>query len=228
MPDAPGAIRKVDRAGWEYGSQLSGPISTGSVSSWRSRGFPRAAMIVRITAIGDVAQLAAQDLCKVEVEGSSPFVSTGPTTAATRRLPRMGPFSNDQQDLRARVSRLEEEVAELFKLVRGLQATGEPESRARQIELVMIVGRALDRHTRSRLLRASLKAMRNPARAAGMGALQGFLEAGFEAFAAMGGAHDFLAAIEAREQALAQRLFDPAAPAAAASPTPNDVLAQLP
>ncbi len=84
-------------------------------------------MIVRITAIGDVAQLAAQDLCKVEVEGSSPFVSTGPTTAATRRLPRMGPFSNDQQDLRARVSRLEEEVAELFKLVRGLQATGEPE-----------------------------------------------------------------------------------------------------
>lgn len=28
------------------------------------------------TTTGDVAQLAAQDLCKVEVEGSSPFVST--------------------------------------------------------------------------------------------------------------------------------------------------------
>ena len=63
--------------------------------------------------------------------------------------------------------------------VAAWQATGEPESRARQIELVMIVGRALDRHTRSRLLRASLKAMRGPARAAGMAALQGFLEAGF-------------------------------------------------
>jgi hypothetical protein len=108
------------------------------------------------------------------------------------------------------------------------QATGEPDARTRQIELVMLVGRALDRHTRSRLLRASLKAMRAPARAAGMGDLQGFLEAGFDAFGAMGGAKDFLALIEGRETALARRLF-------AADPTdlesdlaPDDPLAQLP
>ncbi len=113
--------------------------------------------------------------------------------------------------------------------VRAWQATGEPAARARQIELVMSVGEALDRHTRSFVLRTSLKAMRGPARAAGMGALQTFLESGFEAFGAMGGAKEFLAAIHARETALAARLFDPAAVAAATgSPAPDDVVTQLP
>jgi hypothetical protein len=115
------------------------------------------------------------------------------------------------------------------RYVRAWQATGERAARARQIELVMSVGEALDRHTRSFVLRASLKAMRGPARAAGMGALQTFLESGFDAFGAMGGAKEFLAAIHARETALARRLFDPAAAAAATGPlAPDDILAQLP
>ena len=113
--------------------------------------------------------------------------------------------------------------------VRAWQATGERASRARQIELVMSVGEALDRHTRSFVLRASLKAMRGPARAAGMGALQTFLEAGFDAFGAMGGAREFLATIQSRETALVARLFDPAAVAAATGPlAADDVLVQLP
>ena len=113
--------------------------------------------------------------------------------------------------------------------VRAWQATGEAAARARQVELVMSIGEALDRHTRSFMLRASLKAMRGPARAAGMGALQTFLEAGFDAFGAMGGAREFLATIEARETALARRLFDPEAVAAATgSPAADDVLTQLP
>ena len=113
--------------------------------------------------------------------------------------------------------------------LRAWQATGEPAARARQIELVMRVGEALDRHTRSFVLRASLKAMRGPARAAGMGALQTFLEAGFDAFGAMGGAKEFLATIHASETALVRRLFDPAAVAAAtAALAPDDVLNQLP
>jgi hypothetical protein len=113
--------------------------------------------------------------------------------------------------------------------VRAWQATGEAAARAHQIALVMSVGEALDRHTRSFVLRTSLKAMRGPARAAGMGALQTFLEAGFDAFGAMGGAQEFLAAIRARETALVARLFDPAAVAAATVPlAPDDVLDQLP
>ncbi len=113
--------------------------------------------------------------------------------------------------------------------VRAWQASGDRAGRERQIELVMRVGRSLDRHVRSLVLRASLKAMRAPARAAGMAALQSFLEAGFDSFAAMRGAAEFLATIEKRENALASRLFDPAAAAAASRPLAgDDVLAQLP
>ena len=113
--------------------------------------------------------------------------------------------------------------------VRAWQATGENAARARQIELVMSVGEALDRHTRSFVLRASLKAMRGPARAAGMGALQTFLEGGFDAFGAMGGAKEFLSTIRMRETALIARLFDPSAVAAATAPlATDDDLVQLP
>ena len=113
--------------------------------------------------------------------------------------------------------------------VRAWQATGESAARARQLDLVMRIGRALDRHTRSFVLRASLKAMRGPARAAGMAALQTFLEAGFDAFGAMNGADEFLATIAARESALSGRLFEAGAVAAATtSLAPDDLLAQLP
>jgi hypothetical protein len=113
--------------------------------------------------------------------------------------------------------------------VRAWQATGEPTSRRRQLELVMRVGQSLDRHTRSLMLRTSLKAMRGPARAAGLGALQAFLETGFEAFGAMRGAREFLATIETRETALVERLFEPDAVAAAtADLASDDPLAQLP
>ena len=115
------------------------------------------------------------------------------------------------------------------RYVQAWQATGEPPSRLRQLELVMRVGQSLDRHTRSLVLRASLKAMRGPARAAGLGALQAFLETGFDAFGAMRGAREFLATIQARETALVERLFEPGAVAAATTgAAPDDPLAQLP
>ncbi|HEX7638074.1 MAG TPA: hypothetical protein VF457_06715 [Burkholderiaceae bacterium] len=112
--------------------------------------------------------------------------------------------------------------------VRAWQRTGEPEARERQVCLVMRVGRSLDRHTRSLLLGASLKAMRGPARAAGLGTLQAFLEAGFAAFGTMRGADEFLGVIERRESALASRLFEPGAQDAARAPAADDPLAQLP
>lgn len=90
---------------------------------------------------------------------------------------------------------------------RAWRAVGQAETRERQIALLLQVGQALDRHTRSRLLRASLHMMRGPARAAGLQALQHFLEAGFDAFGAMGGAQEFLQTIAARERALAAALF---------------------
>ena len=79
--------------------------------------------------------------------------------------------------------------------------------RARQIALILDVGRALDRYVRKPLLRRTLTLMRRPARIAGLSALQGFLERGFESFAGMRGADHFLATIGARETALMDDIF---------------------
>ena len=90
---------------------------------------------------------------------------------------------------------------------RTWRTVGQPALRERQIALLLEVGSALDRHTRSRMLRASLHVMRAPARAAGLADLQNFLEAGFDAFGAMQGAGEFLRIIGERERRLAAELF---------------------
>ena len=95
---------------------------------------------------------------------------------------------------------------------RAWQATGRADARERQIALTLAIGQALDGFTRSRVLRTSLRLMRGPAQAAGLSALQRFLEAGFEAFAAMQGAGPFLGWVGERERALAAALFDTRAP----------------
>lgn len=87
------------------------------------------------------------------------------------------------------------------------QQCGDPAGRERQIGLMQHVGRSLDGLTRNPLLRHSLRLMRGPARAAGMAALQGFLEAGFDTFRAMRGADEFLALVGQRERDLARALF---------------------
>jgi hypothetical protein len=73
--------------------------------------------------------------------------------------------------------------------------------------LMLSVGSALDGYTRNLLLRHSLRVMRAPAQAAGLGALQEFLERGFDTFRQMRGAQEFLALIARRERDLAARLF---------------------
>lgn len=106
------------------------------------------------------------------------------------------------------------------------QAEGRAPARERQIALTLTIGAALDRYTRNRLLRGTLRLMRGPAQAAGLGALQQFLETGFDAFGGMRGAAEFLAGIGANERALAAALFAADAPVAAAAARPP--LDQLP
>lgn len=91
--------------------------------------------------------------------------------------------------------------------VNAWRATGRRSDRYLQIDLTLEVGAALDRYTRRPLLRQSLKLMRGPAKAAGLGELQRFLESGFDTFKDMHGAKDFLATVSARERALAGALF---------------------
>lgn len=88
------------------------------------------------------------------------------------------------------------------------QSSGRRADRELQIELTVEIGAALDRYTRQRMLRHTLKLMRGPAKAAGLGELQRFLESGFDTFREMHGAQDFLNIVLARESALAKALFD--------------------
>ncbi len=87
------------------------------------------------------------------------------------------------------------------------RAVGQPEQRERQIMLMLTVGEALDQYTRRPLLRQALRVMRKPAELAGVGALQHFLETGFDTFREMRGAREFLDTVATRERALAAALF---------------------
>jgi hypothetical protein len=91
---------------------------------------------------------------------------------------------------------------------RAWQASSAPEEREHQISLMLNVGQALERYTRNPLLSHSLRLMRGPARAAGLAALQQFLETGFDTFRGMKGASEFLSVIASRERALAAQLFE--------------------
>ena len=79
--------------------------------------------------------------------------------------------------------------------------------REQQISLMLAVGAALEGYTRNPLLRHSLRLMRGPAAAAGLGSLQAFLERGFDTFREMKGAAEFLETIARRERLLAGHLF---------------------
>lgn len=90
---------------------------------------------------------------------------------------------------------------------RAWRAVGREADREEQVVLMLAVGRALDHYTRNALLRQSLHLMRRPAAAAGLGALQRFLESGFDTFRAMGGADAFLDTVALRERAMSALLF---------------------
>jgi hypothetical protein len=87
------------------------------------------------------------------------------------------------------------------------QKVGRRLHRLEQIDLMRSVGDALDGFTRVRGLRQLLKFMRVPARAAGLHALQAFLERGFDTFRSMRGADYFLDQVVLRERALVEQLF---------------------
>jgi len=87
------------------------------------------------------------------------------------------------------------------------RTVGRSDARQRQLELLIAIGTSLDQHTRTSLLAVTLRLMRAPARAAGLGQLQSFLERGLAAFVAMRGAQHFLETIRANEQRTIAGLF---------------------
>lgn len=85
---------------------------------------------------------------------------------------------------------------------------GARDERQRQLAVVQHMGQDLQRLTRMRSLRLGLRMMRKPAEAAGLDALQHFLENGFDAFAALGDASSFLQTIDEHETQWIDTLFD--------------------
>ena len=85
--------------------------------------------------------------------------------------------------------------------------------RAQQLKMVLDLGKRLERITTTRGIRLTLKAMRLPARAANLAALQSFLEKGFETFselAQLKGRIDlFLKTIQEREETWIRSLDGP-------------------
>ncbi|HVO87390.1 MAG TPA: hypothetical protein VMV45_02520 [Casimicrobiaceae bacterium] len=85
---------------------------------------------------------------------------------------------------------------------RAYRRAGNFPARNRQIALIGMIGRALDRTVAKPWVRASLAMMHGPARLAGLQSLQDLLERGFSAFRHMGGATEFLQTIDTRENAI--------------------------
>ena len=91
------------------------------------------------------------------------------------------------------------------------QAVAQRGQREEQLVSVLRIGEQMAQLTRTPGLRLMLRMMRAPASAAGMGALQAFLEAGFDTFGAVarksGGVQAFLGIIRQRESELIATLF---------------------
>ena len=99
------------------------------------------------------------------------------------------------------------------------RAVGQRSERNWQLATVLDIGGTLGRLTRKPGLRLMLKMMRRPSAVAGLGALQSFLESGFDHFSGMaksGAVNTFLNTVRTRESAWINQLFD-ADPATCAS-----------
>ena len=90
---------------------------------------------------------------------------------------------------------------------KAYRAVGKTRLRAHQIALILRVGKTLDEAVHKPWIPRLLRASRLPAKFAGLGTLQTFLERGFAAFKELRGADDFLNAIAKREHETSRRLM---------------------
>ena len=84
---------------------------------------------------------------------------------------------------------------------------GDRPGRLRQIELIEQIARALDQVVNHPVTYATVMAARLPARLAGFGELQDFIERGLRAFRHMHGSKEFIAIIGERERRMLDRIF---------------------
>lgn len=90
---------------------------------------------------------------------------------------------------------------------KAYREVGHARLRNHQIDLISNVGLGLAKAVRTPGVAMLLRLSRGPAKASGLGELQGFLERGFAAFSAMGDGKAFVNDIEDSERQVTQRLF---------------------
>ena len=90
---------------------------------------------------------------------------------------------------------------------KAYRQVGHARMRQHQIDLISGVGVGLANAVRTPGVALLLRLSRGPAKASGLGELQGFLERGFDAFSALGDGKAFVADIEESERVVAARLF---------------------
>lgn len=88
------------------------------------------------------------------------------------------------------------------------RACGRADGREQQIELIFRLGLELNELVHHRLVLWLIRTLRGPARAAGFGLLQSFLENGLNAFRIMGDGTEFIETIWRREGEIMRRLMD--------------------
>jgi len=88
------------------------------------------------------------------------------------------------------------------------RAVGQAEKRKQQIDLIGRLGMELNELVHHRLVLLLIRTVRRPARAAGFGLLQTFLERGLTAFRIMGDGTEFIETIWQKETEVMQRLLD--------------------
>jgi hypothetical protein len=117
----------------------------------------------------------------------------------------------DQAMAEAWITQVEQGSSDAQRYVDAWRQVGRRPDREMQLHVVIDIGRQMAQLTRKPGLRSMLKMMRAPAVASGLGALQRFLETGFETFAGVvreRGVDEFLGIVQAREAALIVLLFD--------------------
>jgi hypothetical protein len=87
------------------------------------------------------------------------------------------------------------------------RTVGQPDNRARQIELIAALAEALQRFSRKRYAKSALAMMREPARLAGFGDLQAFLTRGLEALLAACDVAPFIETVTQRERTIMRALL---------------------
>jgi hypothetical protein len=90
---------------------------------------------------------------------------------------------------------------------RAYRAVAREADRARQIDLIARLGASIERLAHLPFIGATLRAMRKPARLAGFGGAQDFVERGHSAFSKMKTARPFIDSIVSRERAVSRALF---------------------